>query len=196
MGYKIQIGTLVLKQATIKTLSYECAAWYRDVQIEPGEYPIFAYVDWTYDGGGMYRLTRILAVCPGVTVAADFTPLFAGNPIGKSRDYRGEACDATIELPTYGREHSEHVHDRHSPPVTSKSVRVWNSKDRTTQLAEVQLSEADALLVEVYEGYLARDEMGPGAPQWGLRWNRELKLERSDMSEPSYNHTFSGRIVR
>jgi len=187
-SYRIKIGTLILKQATVKRLSYECAAWYSDVKVEPGEYPIYAYVDWTYDFHG-FRLTRILALCPGVTVAADFTPMFAGNPIGKSRDYRGEEAQATIELPTYGREHRGD-----SVPLTS--VKVY-SEDRTFQMAEVRWNEADALVKEVYECRPWDDkEMGPGEPQWSLRWNRELKLDRCDPSEPHYSHTFTAAIRR
>jgi hypothetical protein len=190
MGYKVQIGTLVLNQATTKRLTYECAAWYRDVRIEPGEYPLFAFIEWTVDGGGMYRLTSIHAVCDGVTVAGDFTPLFAGNAIGKSRDVKGEPATATIELPTYGREHR-------GDAVPLTTARVWNQADRSIQTAIVRLSEADALVVEVYECAPWNDaEMGPGEPQWGLRWNRNLKVRRNDHSEPSYQHTFSAEVVR
>jgi hypothetical protein len=57
---------------------YECAAWWRDVRVEAGDYPVFVYLD-----GSTLRFSVKL---PGVLVADNFQSLFCGNAIGKGYD--------------------------------------------------------------------------------------------------------------
>ena len=41
---KYRVGTLTVRQAREVTEHYECAAWYKTVRCEPGEYPVYAYL--------------------------------------------------------------------------------------------------------------------------------------------------------
>ena len=89
MGQK-QIGWFHLKESKVFRNSFECAAWFEDVLVEPGKYPVIVHdyrvlsseeknFDRRIDGhcGGAY--TRL----PGTITADDFGSRFCGMPIGE-----------------------------------------------------------------------------------------------------------------
>lgn len=79
MFTQIQCGTYRVRETTVYHYAgYECAAWWRDVQVEAGDYPAFVYRD-----GSTLRFSVSL---PGFIVADNFQSLFCGNAIGKGYD--------------------------------------------------------------------------------------------------------------
>jgi len=178
---KIHVGTLTLTQKHVQRVSYECAAWYRDVEIAPGAYPIYAFAYWI-DGG--HKIHQLSAICEGITVAGDFTPLFGGNPIAKSRDVRGEPATATIALPTYGA-----------------------LSDVPGELTSIALSGETHAEVRLFDGIFTKlvwspklwnkDEVGPAAPVWSLRFDGGVKIKRKAVQDgPRYSgSTWDAEIV-
>ena len=59
--------------------SYECAAWYQDIEVQPGEYPVYAYIQ---EG----RVKYFLVTLPGIVVASDFSSHFGGVRYGSNVD--------------------------------------------------------------------------------------------------------------
>jgi hypothetical protein len=79
MPTQILCGTYRVSESTVYHYAgYECAAWWRDVRVEAGEYPVSVYLD-----GSTLRFSVKL---PGVLVADNFQSLFCGNAIGKGYD--------------------------------------------------------------------------------------------------------------
>lgn len=164
-SYKIEIGTFTLTEKRIVRKSYECAAWFTDVEVQPGTYPVFAYVSWTFDGGGMYRLHSMSAQCDGVIVDNCQVALWAGNRIGNNPgpDHRGEQDVAHIELPVYGAVGRDH------------------------KLAKmVSFDETKSPLV--YEEYAS--EYSPSGKGWHFTIPKGVLIDWVDDSETArYSHT-------
>ena len=68
------IGTYVLETVEVFQELFECAAWYRNIEVQPGEYPITTDGYW------------IFVKLDGVIVSDNFQSLFAGMPIGDAYD--------------------------------------------------------------------------------------------------------------
>lgn len=94
--YKVKVGTLALTEARNVNLPQEHAAWYQTVRVEPGTYEVYAYLIWTYDGDGMYRIHEIAAQCEGVT-----TRCYYGNA-ERDAARTGKPATAHIRFPRYG----------------------------------------------------------------------------------------------
>lgn len=100
---KIKVGTLTLTESRDESLPQEFAAWHQTVRVEPGTYDVFAYIEWSYDGGGGYRLRQLAAHCEGITVSSNFRSHMLGE-WGKSDNNRnGQRAVAHVHLLTYGK---------------------------------------------------------------------------------------------
>ncbi len=88
----IHIGYYRLFETKVFTnSSYECAAWYKKIEVKPGEYPIYL-VDNKW----------ICASLPGTVVASDFTSHFGGQRIGsKINEDVGKAATYSIQAYAY-----------------------------------------------------------------------------------------------
>lgn len=75
-GSPIVFGKYRLREArTFHNASFECAAWYEDIAVEPGEYEVRG----NFEGSKLYWAHVTL---PGIVVAAHFPSLFGGVAIG------------------------------------------------------------------------------------------------------------------
>ena len=59
---------------------YECAAWWQDIRVAPGDYPVTLYKDASSSS------LRFFVELPGTIVADNFQSLWGGVPIGDSYD--------------------------------------------------------------------------------------------------------------
>jgi len=84
MPDRIQCGTYRVRESTVyHHAGYECAAWWRDVRVESGDYPVF---------GNLVGSTFLFFVdLPGVIVADNFQSFFGGVAIGKGYDQNQNA---------------------------------------------------------------------------------------------------------
>lgn len=87
MGNFTQIGWYILKEDRVFRNDYECAAWYEDVLVKAGRYPVEVYDLRFYDDG------RIDHSCGGAYVSMDgeivsdyFATMYCGVPVGKPYD--------------------------------------------------------------------------------------------------------------
>jgi predicted RNA-binding Zn-ribbon protein involved in translation (DUF1610 family) len=79
MHTQIEVGTYRVSKATVYHYAgYECAAWWRDVKVDAGDYPVFGYLE-----GSTFLFTVTL---PGILVAANFQSLFGGVAFGLCYD--------------------------------------------------------------------------------------------------------------
>lgn len=70
------VGKYILAAAkTFHYAGYECAAWYRDIKVEAGEYDVRAYLEND-------RVKYFIAALPGVVVGSDFSSHFGGVRYG------------------------------------------------------------------------------------------------------------------
>lgn len=63
--------------------SFECAAWWRTISVEPGDYPVYGYLE----GSSLHLYAHL----EGTIVADSFQSLFCGNPIGEHYDEQQNA---------------------------------------------------------------------------------------------------------
>ena len=86
---KFQIGWYIVPKETIYTNFFETAAWYENILIQPGKYPLYAEKfrfnerehkeENIIDGWIMFSL-------PGVIQSDNFQSLFFGCPVGQDYD--------------------------------------------------------------------------------------------------------------
>jgi hypothetical protein len=80
-----QIGVYKLNQEKVYRNGYEVAAWYTDVKVQPGEYPVFGKIKNTDLNPKMSpgKIEDISISCklPGIIVGSDFSSLLCGNVI-------------------------------------------------------------------------------------------------------------------
>ena len=75
----ILCGTYRVPETTVfRYAGYECAAWWKDIQVETGEYPVYCFLE-----ASTLHFTVDL---PGVIVADNFQSLYCGNRIGAAYD--------------------------------------------------------------------------------------------------------------
>ena len=78
---KVQIGWYYQrKEEVVCYAGYECAAWYENINLTPGRYPIMVddYSEWK----GEVRGRRACIIVDGTVVNDYFGSLFCGMPIG------------------------------------------------------------------------------------------------------------------
>jgi len=67
-----RIGWFHVNEETVFTRYYEVAAWYTNIEVQPGWYPVYQ----EKPGADFF------VEMPGVIVGSDFTSLFCGNRVG------------------------------------------------------------------------------------------------------------------
>jgi len=67
-----RIGWFHVNEETVFTRTYEVAAWYTNIAVQPGWYPVYQQ----RPGEDFF------VEMPGVVVGSDFTSLFCGNRVG------------------------------------------------------------------------------------------------------------------
>ena len=73
-----QMGVYVLTEPKVFRNNYECAAWYQDVEVPAGEYPMIG----VFEAG---VLQWIVVGFTGTITGSDFTSFFGGNSFGKAK---------------------------------------------------------------------------------------------------------------
>ena len=79
---KTQIGWIVIREPRIvHKADFECAAWWEDIMIEPGKYPIYVH-DMKIWKNGEIGCRSAFASIPGRIVMDYFGSMFYGVPVG------------------------------------------------------------------------------------------------------------------
>lgn len=79
----IQIGWYhQRKEEIVYYAGYECAAWYEQIELTPGRYPIMADSNETYLDGSLQSHDVYITV-DGTVVSDDFGTRYFGMPIGE-----------------------------------------------------------------------------------------------------------------
>jgi hypothetical protein len=97
MNQSIQVGTFkVSEKAIFRNASYECAAWWQDVEVEAGEYPV--YVSFSDKHPEWFSVSL-----PGVVVEDNFIALWGGMPISKydTKQNAGKAATHSLQNRCY-----------------------------------------------------------------------------------------------
>jgi hypothetical protein len=101
MSDRVQVGWFNLREAQTFRRSYECAAWFEDVRVEAGRYPVYAYPNAREQSLGH----TLYPEANGTIAGASFQALWAGMPIRGARDRGpdsvGREAKAPIHLATY-----------------------------------------------------------------------------------------------
>ena len=91
MSEYFKIGTLKVKECTRRN-GFECAAWYENVKITPGEYDLMAARRREYNTKEhrfeLFDIDKAYAVLPGTIISDEFGGLFCGNPISVYDNYK------------------------------------------------------------------------------------------------------------
>jgi hypothetical protein len=88
MSQSIECGTYRVAETIVKHYAgYECAAWWQDIEVAAGEYPVYAHIEQGH-------VKRFVVTLPGVIVEDNFQSLFGGMPIGNSYDTKKNAGGA------------------------------------------------------------------------------------------------------
>lgn len=99
-GEKKQIGWYILSEKKVFTNQFETAAWYEDVEVEPGKYPMYMY-DFRVMPDG-YLLGDVSAHLPGIVKTDYFGALFCGVPISGYDEKQHTGKEAWAHLHWYG----------------------------------------------------------------------------------------------
>lgn len=79
----IQIGWYYQrKEEIVYYACYECAAWYEQIELTPGRYPIMADSNETYRDGSL-QSHDVYIIVDGTVVSDDFGTRYFGMPIGE-----------------------------------------------------------------------------------------------------------------
>lgn len=79
MYQSIPCGTFRVSETTVHHYAgYGCGAWWRDIRVEPGEYPVEAQIE-------RGRMNNFLARLQGTIVADNFQSRYGGVPSAKLR---------------------------------------------------------------------------------------------------------------
>jgi hypothetical protein len=88
MSYtKIKIGTVTIEPGTIRDRSYETASWYKRIELDPGEYEVFALLETLGSGAredlkGKRQIAWIVYTIPGTVIEDNFPSSFGGFQFG------------------------------------------------------------------------------------------------------------------
>ncbi len=92
----VVIGTITIKERRTERQLYECAAWYKDIDLDPGTFNItltFSPECWPY---------WILFKQEGTVVGSCFDALYCGTVIAAKRDEdKGQRSDYGYQLYAY-----------------------------------------------------------------------------------------------
>ena len=102
MPEKSQIGWLVISESQkIHNAGFSYAAWWEDIQVEPGKYPVYVYgLSFRSDGEIQERGTpgACYAEIPGTIIADYFASHYFGMPIADydTSQNRGKPSSYTV----------------------------------------------------------------------------------------------------
>lgn len=89
------VGTYTLTAPERFTNHYEFAAWYQEIEVQPGSYPVHG---WIEDG----RVKYFLVTLPGFVTTSDFSPHFGGVPFASKHDEdKGQAASHSMQVYDY-----------------------------------------------------------------------------------------------
>ena len=98
-----QIGWYHLKEDTVKCNNgYECAAWYENIAVKAGKYPITVHnykIDKENEIHG--HVDSAYVSMPGIIVDDYFGSLFCGVPVGTYDCKRNEGKESTYHFSSY-----------------------------------------------------------------------------------------------
>ena len=102
---KTQIGWFILKKEHEFTNTYECAAWYENVMVQPGKYPLYVY-DYkereTKQGKEVTgHIDMAYAYLPGVITSDEFGARFCGVPVGSYDNYKNKGKESSYTFSQY-----------------------------------------------------------------------------------------------
>lgn len=112
------IGTFhLLKDRTFCDRGFACAAWYQDIHVKAGDYPLYIhnYTEKEREGGiqiGCYKGAEMGHVAlDGVVTSADFGARFYGVPVGGDNSERYIGRESTYYWSAYLYDIAGYVHD-------------------------------------------------------------------------------------
>ena len=77
-----QIGWFNLKEDMVFTNTFECAAWYENVLVKAGKYPVEVYdLKWMDDGRIDFSCHGVYTTMHGTIVSDYFAALYCGVPV-------------------------------------------------------------------------------------------------------------------
>ena len=107
---KIQIGWLNLMEDKVFTdRGYECAAWWQDIAVKAGKYPMFIDGKAVWDNGRVDGTARVTAELPGIVTSDYFGSLFCGVPVGTYDEKKNEGKEASYFWSAYAFSFAEWV---------------------------------------------------------------------------------------
>lgn len=123
MNERIQIGWYTLKADKIFRNTYECAAWYEDVLVKAGKYPVFVYdfrvldhQDPIFNGRIEGHIGGTYTHMDGTVVSDDFGARFFGVPVGSYDSTKNAGKPSGHSMMTYMYEVADSVlNDQESP---------------------------------------------------------------------------------
>lgn len=89
---KLEIGTVTIPEGRTYDEEFSYAAYHCRRALLPGTYPVFAYLEWTGDGGGMWALRGLSALAQGRVLTCHAGPTVRVGDVG----------DVWLRLATYG----------------------------------------------------------------------------------------------
>lgn len=103
---KQPVGTYLVDEPVTYVNHYECAAWYQEVEVQPGEYQVYAWIENDH-------VKHFCVTLPGIVTASDFTAHYCGVRIGDKRNHDiGRAAHHTISARDYEVFRNIHVNPR------------------------------------------------------------------------------------
>lgn len=97
-----RIGTYHLKEDKVFRNTFECAAWYEDVLVKAGDYPIAVYNYRIYDDGRINgHCMAVYVEMPGVVVEDEFGARIGGMPIGEYDNHQNTGKPSSHSLFAY-----------------------------------------------------------------------------------------------
>ena len=108
---KKQIGFYILEKETVfRNCGFECAAWYEDIKVQPGKYPVYLDRYEVLKNGKVHGLFAYIHF-PGIIESDNFQSLFCGMPIGNAYDPTKNAGKESIyHMQTYDYEIAKYAH--------------------------------------------------------------------------------------
>ena len=106
---KTQIGWYTVKEAQVKhKTDFSYAAWWEDVELKPGKYPVYLYDMRVYDDGKVEAQGAYTSI--GATTIADyFASHFCGMPISDYDTRKNAGHDSDYRVFDYLYEVAEEV---------------------------------------------------------------------------------------
>lgn len=123
MSKATQIGWYTLKTDKIFRKTYECAAWYKDVLVKAGKYPVFVYdfrvlkhEDPKFNGRIEGHIGGTYTHMDGTVISDEFGTRFFGVPVGYYDNSKNAGDPASHSMLVYMHEVADSVlNDPESP---------------------------------------------------------------------------------